>query len=178
MHPLFPNSRFHSFEPFPATFETLDRNWGGHRNITLHQVALGSQNGTSTFYVNEDSATNSMLSNAEPKDTEQGSVSVEQQTLNSFTAEHQIERIDLLKMDCQGFEQEILKGASELLASGRVGAIYSEVLFTPLYQEQAYFDELCAQLRSYDYQLLALYDGRRSAAGHLLWSNALFSKNA
>ncbi len=145
----------------------------------LHQLALGNQNGTSTFFINDDSATNSLLSNApqaSESEQKQSSVTVEQQTLDCFTSERKIDRIDLLKMDCQGFELEILKGAEDLLSSGRIGVIYSEVLFTPLYTGQAYFEDLCAFLRHHDYQLLALYDGRRSAAGHLMWSNALFSR--
>jgi len=176
MYPLFPHAAFHSFEPFPSTFQILQENWDSPSNISLHQVALGSQNTVSNFYTNEDSATNSILSNATHSGPEQSSVSVTQRTLDSFTAEHHIENIDLLKMDCQGFELEILKGALDLLASGCIQIIYSEVLFTPLYQNQAYFEDLIGHLRNYHYQLLALYDGKRSSDGHLLWSNALFSR--
>jgi FkbM family methyltransferase len=181
MRPIFPRATFHAFEPYPPTFATLQKNWGNHPNISLHPLALSHENGSAEFFINEDSATNSLLSNAAAGNSHpapQSSVTVDQKTLDTFTQEHQIKTIDLLKMDCQGYELQILKGASELLAAGRIHLIYSEVLFTPLYRGQAYFDELSAFLRGVDYHLLALYDGRRSPQGHLLWSNALFSRKA
>lgn len=177
IHPLFPNATFHAFEPFPDTFRILQQNWSGRDHLHLHPLALGSSNTESPLYINPDSATNSLLSNAPIQQSEvQATVKIQQQTLESFASEQKIDRIDLLKMDCQGYELEILKGAAPLLSEKRIDVIYTEVLFAPLYKNQAYFDDLCALLRKYGYQLLALYDGRRSDDGHLMWSNALFSK--
>lgn len=51
---------------------------------------------------------------------------VEVRTLDDLVAETKIERIDLLKMDVEGHEPAILRGAQGLLKAGRIGAILCE----------------------------------------------------
>ena len=63
-------------------------------------------------------------------------------SLDSFCKNEQIERIDLLKMDVQGGELGILKGANQLLAQQKIDVIYSEVFFVPMYQNQPLFGEI------------------------------------
>jgi FkbM family methyltransferase len=46
--------------------------------------------------------------------------------LDDVLDEHSIARVDLLKMDVEGFEAEILAGASRALAAGRIGGILCE----------------------------------------------------
>lgn len=47
-------------------------------------------------------------------------------TLDAFTDERQIKRIDLLKLDIEGHELAALRGANRLLEDGRIGAIVFE----------------------------------------------------
>jgi FkbM family methyltransferase len=51
-----------------------------------------------------------------------------------------IDRHVLLKIDTQGYELEVLKGAEETVAA--VGAIQTEMSFQPLYGGQPLFDEV------------------------------------
>lgn len=51
---------------------------------------------------------------------------VDLRTLDDFTKEHQIDRISLLKIDTEGNEYPILKGAKRLLEEGRIDLIQFE----------------------------------------------------
>ena len=53
-------------------------------------------------------------------------IEVEQDSLENFCADHSIDRIDFLKIDTEGAEWRILKGAESLLQHGRIGAIQFE----------------------------------------------------
>ncbi len=48
-------------------------------------------------------------------------------TLNKFTEEYNIDQIDFLKVDVQGAEYKVLKGAENLLKLGRIRKIYMEL---------------------------------------------------
>jgi len=63
-------------------------------------------------------------------------------TADNFFRSQNIERIDFLKLDTQGTELEILKGAQEYLSDGRIAVIKTEVSFVPVYRNQCTFSEI------------------------------------
>jgi hypothetical protein len=69
------------------------------------------------------------------------------QTTRTETADHffrsqDFERIDFLKLDTQGTELEILKGAREYLSDGKIAVVKTEVSFQPVYRGQCTFSEI------------------------------------
>jgi FkbM family methyltransferase len=81
--------------------------------------------------------------------------------------------IDLLKLDTQGTELQILHGAPEALS--RVRLLWIEVSFKSLYQGDALFHEIHAELTRAGCRLYSLHDGVfRGADGELLQADALF----
>lgn len=179
--PRFPDSRVHAFEPFPEAFDQLKQAWEHHPQVTLHSIALGPEDGSTRLHLNGESATNSLLEGnrdcADISPTGQ-SLTIRQTRIDSFLDSGGIDHVDLLKLDCQGYENRILQGAGQSLRDKKITLIYTEVLLTPQYEGQCYFEELAAELRKYDYHLVALYDGRRDPSGQLLWTNALFKATA
>lgn len=176
--PEYPNAHFHSFEPFPAAFENLQQHWGTHSHVTLHPDALGDQDNPQEFHLNADTATNSLLAADPSCDYLKASgeiITINQKRIDSFMQETSLERIDLLKLDCQGYEKRVLAGGERSLSEKAIGLIYSEVNFIPQYEQQAYFDEITGYLRGFGYGLISLYEGNRSAHGHHQWSNALYA---
>ena len=72
-------------------------------------------------------------------------INVEAATVDEFCRKRQIESIDILKIDTQGTELEILKGAAGMLSGGRIRVIYNEMILAPTYKGQlqaARIDEL------------------------------------
>jgi len=93
---------------------------------------------------------------------------------------------EFIKLDCQGAEYEILRGAEKILQENCI-AIMCEVEFFPLYKNQQCFSELDLFLRANNFQLYGLYPHYISARSlnrrdgeteeRLLWADALYFKD-
>ncbi|MCX8156348.1 MAG: FkbM family methyltransferase [Verrucomicrobiae bacterium] len=178
----FPQARIHAFEPFPQVFAALQERAAAHPNVTPHCLALGETDGTKTFYLNKVDVTNSLLATApaakqyEPGGWQEtlGTQQVPVRRLDSFCREHALTHIDLLKVDAQGYDLRILQGAGGLLAEHRLRCLLVEVLFVPLYEDQAYFHEIYEFLWQRHYHLVGLYEINRAPDGTAKWADALF----
>ena len=78
-----------------------------------------------------------------------------------------------MKLDIQGGELAALRGAEGLLRSGTL-AVYTEVLFNPLYEHGALFGEIDQFLRTCGFALFNLFKPAADERGLLLWGNALY----
>ena len=93
-------------------------------------------------------------------------------TLDQFVQEQQIARIDLLKIDTQGAELLVLKGAVAVLP--RVRMIWAEVSFRALYDGSALFADVHGFLAEQGFRLHSIHAGFRGSDGELLQGDALF----
>ena len=75
-------------------------------------------------------------------------------TLDKWAEQNKINSIDFLKLDTQGTELEILKGAEHLLASGKINVIKTEFSMMPVYKSQPHFSEIDTHLRNLGYVLV------------------------
>lgn len=121
--------RIHSFEPSKATFDKLSENFGGYTNLIGHQLALSDTTGHITLYSND---TLSALASVNKRKLDHYDISFEQSesvpmdTLDRFCIEHNINEIDFLKIDVEGHELSVLKGARKLLQSNAIEYIQFE----------------------------------------------------
>ena len=155
----FQNPHIHAFEPGRATFAALKKNCGSVQGVTLNNMALGSSEETRTFLENDSNTMSSFLelgsegwgSIAEPN-------TIDINTVDDYCDTRQIEKIDILKSDTQGFDLEVLKGAERTIARGGIYLIYLEIIFAELYKELPPADEIMRFLREHHFSLVALYD--------------------
>jgi FkbM family methyltransferase len=112
-------SSVYSFEPHPETFSFLHRNIGVNKikNIQLFNIALGSKNDQIFLTANLDSANHVSL------DSTSDSVKVELKVLDELN----LPIPTLIKLDVEGFELEVLRGASKVLQSNALKAIIIEL---------------------------------------------------
>ena len=100
---------------------------------------------------------------------------VEVSTVDEFMAKLDLPALDLLKVDTQGFDLAVLKGAGGALASGRVRTVLVELNFVRMYQGQASAQEITEYLAQHGLYLIDCYDKARE--GHTLgWCCALFGR--
>jgi FkbM family methyltransferase len=178
----FPKATIHSFEPFPGSFAQLQKNLKNRLSVKSHNLALAEKSGQMQFFVNANSETNSLLKTSlEAANFEQGSlmahstsIDVKVETLDGFCEREHITNIDILKLDTQGYELKVLAGAHSGLAHHKIKMVCAEVLFSSLYENQAYFHEVYQYLHSSGYSFLGLYGHSYSSANRLLWADALF----
>ena len=180
----FKKSLIYSFEPDPAAFLELEKKVKTYPNIKTYNVGFGDKNGKIQMNINKGSGGNSILSVSDKINafasgdwTERiGQTDVEITTLNSFCEANHIDRIDLIKIDTQGYEINILKGGGKVLSPTFTKVVYIEVLFVELYKEQAYFIDVFKILTERGYKLVGIYNKFYSEERphFLLWCDAIF----
>ena len=181
----FPQAEIHSFEPFPAAFAELVAATRGQARIHPEQVALGERCESKILNVASGSELNSFLATS-PGATEfidpasiafQATCEVAVTTVDAFCRDRAIGEIDLLKIDTQGYELAVLRGAGESLASKMVTTIMLEVNFIQLYVQQCSFTQIMGFLDPLGYHLVGLYDPAHTADGYLKWADAVFVRS-
>lgn len=126
-----PDLRLHCFEPSKPTFQKLLAN-NFPKTVTCNNLALGSAPGENTLYVFEEgSGLNSLYERRGLEDgwnleTQKKTETIRLETLDRYCAQHSIAEIDFLKLDVEGHELEVFRGAKEALETGRVKAIQFE----------------------------------------------------
>lgn len=126
-----PSARIFAFEPHPATWQRLRNRF--ERNLQVQAVNLGvgetagikwlfdysDQDGSAHATAYEGVIEN--LHGARAKQCEFNVI-----TLDQYIKDEQIERIDLLKIDCEGGELDVLNGARKAIDSKIIRAIQFE----------------------------------------------------
>lgn len=114
-----PDSRVIAFEPHPKLHACLSRTVQESRigNLEALRVAAGAAPGTLPLYMDEtDSGGHSLLEEALTNNRSASSrVEVPVLRLDDVARERGLQRVDVIKIDVQGFECEVLRGAAGLL---------------------------------------------------------------
>ena len=79
-------------------------------------------------------------------------------TIDSYLDKECISNIDLLKIDVEGYELEVLKGAYNALEKGRVQAVLAECDFDPEDTQHTYFNDLWNFMMGINFSFFGLYD--------------------
>lgn len=128
----FPAARVVCFEPHPVTFARLEAAFATEPRVAAYRTALGREAGEAAFFQYERSEVNSLIADAPYAvrfGTRSETIAVPVATLDGFCAEHGIERIDVLKVDTEGFDSVVLEGARDLLARRAIRFVYTEFNF-------------------------------------------------
>lgn len=176
---IFSEARIYSFEPFPDTFQELRQTFSTKTQVIPIELALGDSDTAAHFYVKHNqSSVNSLLkpvnSQGKALSIHHQPISVQMMMLDTFCEQHQIDRINILKLDVQGGELLVLKGAEGRLRESAIDLIYTEVNFVPLYEQQTHFAALYQRLSEHQYMFFDFYDAVYNQYGQLCWADAIF----
>lgn len=173
----FPRSSIYSFEPVSASFQTLARRYGGRPNVKLVQKALGECAGLARIPLHGDSELNTLVAeHPRMHDLTGESEDITVDTIDSFCASEGIESIDILKLDVQGWELKAIRGAAEMVRSGRIRLVFSEVGFRRRDSDLQHFAELNDHLEENGFWLSGFYDAYRwgDSRKYLGFASALY----
>jgi len=128
----FASCRIFSFEPNPETFKSLLGGIESQPHIQAFNLAVGDSESAISLWTRHSADASQHASmyaevlSDQHKYNDLVSVDVDQVTLDAFCLKHSIDRIDFLKIDVEGHEMSVLKGAKSLLAAGNIEVIQFE----------------------------------------------------
>jgi len=110
------DGRVLAFEPEPTNckwiIKSIKKN--GYRNITLYDIALSDQNRQVELFLGEKSSWHTIVKGQKFRD--RGVINVRARTLDSVLEDVDFnDPIDVMKIDVEGAELQVLKGASDIL---------------------------------------------------------------
>lgn len=178
---LFPGSVITSFEPLPRCFDELIEKYQGKPGITLRNIAFSEKPGRGTFHATRCSTVSSLLrpdrriQELSPKrNYDFDIIQVNIDTIDQYCLSNDIETMDILKIDVQGAELAVLKGAERLLSGDRIRLIYLEVICADNYEGQSDLQSLIQYLAQWRYALWDFRPFLYTKSGRLWAANAIF----
>ncbi|MEA2495161.1 MAG: hypothetical protein QOJ29_3072 [Thermoleophilaceae bacterium] len=175
----FPSATILCFEPLAPARAKLEAIVGDLREARVFQVALSDSAGDREMHVTRSDDSSSLLAPTERQveaslsgATEVGVTQVEVDRLDSILDIADIERPALLKIDVQGAELDVLRGAEGVL--GGFDEILVECSFVELYSGQALADDVAAFLVERAFRLVGRSAVARDGQGQPLQADFLF----
>ena len=156
----------HGFEPHPENIGmTRDQvKLRKTKNITLSQLALSKEPGTLQLHVKSFHGHHSLGDTAASPTVEK--IDVEVDTVDRYCSTHGIDRIDFLKIDVEGFEDDVLQGATSMLKDHRIGFALFELRHSILASVDKHAKDIFTPLIENGYSIFTL-DGRTLATDEL-----------
>ena len=148
-----PDAHVHAFEPIPSVFEQLQAALAHNPRTTLHRLALADQDGELNFWF-DPSKTGNTSAICGVQQSVHGLSSAElvrapAQRLDQFCKLIGIKHIDLLKIDVEGFESNVLHGATDLISRGNISCIQIEYGKANLFSRYFIYDYIAEYGKHY-----------------------------
>ena len=175
----FPHARLICFEPLPRALATATRLLDGGRT-EFHGVALGAVTGQMTLHVSARDDCSSLLPigrrcvEAFPGTQERTTIAVTVDVLEHYLSSD-LPRPCLVKIDVQGSELDVLRGAGDALSV--VDEVLVEVSFAELYTGQARADAVISFLADRGVRLVDVCGVARGADGAAIQADLLFRRD-
>lgn len=174
--------RILSFEPMSSAYALLDAKAKKDPLWEAFHFALGDSEGTGVINIAANSISSSLLDmlpahlKSAPNSAYKARESIEVKTLDSvFDGLCNASNVVYMKIDTQGFESKVLKGAQRALQ--RIHTVQMEMSLVPLYSGEMLFDEHCAFMKNLGYRLVAIVPGFSDhGTGQLLQVDGIFHR--
>ena len=164
---LFKNSSIYAFEPNKNSYTNLKKKFR-FNNIHIFNKALGDTKDNKFFYemiksgnsglfnfnsLSKDFAIRKQVFNN--KELVKDKYMIEQIKLDDFFQLNKLKKINILKIDVQGYAPEVLKGAENILKNNLVDIIEVELILSELYEKSNNIYDIEKYLIPNNYKLIA-----------------------
>lgn len=152
---VYPAAQIYAFEPISESYKMLHERMKDDKRFLAFNFALSDESGKTTFGLNDFPDSSSIL-----KMTEDHKIEFTQ-TKNEKVIEIETLRLDsideinivgpvFIKMDVQGAELMVLKGAEKIF--DKIDGIQLELNFENFYESQATYNEICDFMFSHNFK--------------------------
>ena len=176
----FRRPKIYAFEPSSDSYEKLQSKHYDNL-VFLQNYALGRHNSQLEFNNYELSTLSSFLAIDKDPENPYRNVKlsqkevVEVRTVDWFVKQHNLGKIDVLKIDTQGYDLKVLQGAAESLQQGLIDYVFIELNFVKMYDNQDEALQILTFLAGHNIYLVDYYE-KIYRKNTLAWCNALFAK--
>lgn len=168
---IFPDANIYAFEPIKFEYEKLKEKYQNNNNITLINCALGEKSEFKDFFITAktgNSSFNKVKSGTKWLETRSKQYNttknnyinkiekVKIMTLDEYCSINQIQNIDLIKVDTQGYEDKVLEGSLEMLSKDAISVIESELMLDNVYEKYLNFSDLEKHLIPKNFRLVGI----------------------
>lgn len=175
---VFENNLFFCFEPTKRICQKLKENFLHKKNIKIFNFGISNKVSKIKFFDYKYSSVNSFIPidkkskfykarkeilNIKENEKFLETYNVQITTIDKIVKKLKIDKIDILKIDTQGFEDKVLEGSSQLLKKGKIKVIELELILGFGYTKSLSFFDIEKILTKYKYKLIAI-----STAGNVI----------
>jgi FkbM family methyltransferase len=178
---LFPDAHIYAFEPLADCLAEAQQVMRRDAKFTPINIALGAERGQFTFQRNRASPSSSLLrmtrahTAAFPGTGDVTETTVQVDTLDDVAKSLNLELPVLVKLDVQGYEDQVLRGGEHTIRQASV--VLVETSFETLYEGQALFDGIYQRLTNAGFEFKGNFDQAYSPDdGRALQADSLFVK--
>ena len=168
---IFDKPIIHSFEPIKTEFDYMYSKFRNNKNIYLNNFALGDKTEEKEFNITANTS-NSTFNKINPctewlkksskrhNTTEKGYVTSTQKVnvikLDDYCKDKNINVIDLLKIDTQGYEDKVLEGSFYSIKQNNIKVIVSEIIFGNVYDKYFSFSDIEKFIIPYNFRMVGI----------------------
>ena len=154
---IYPNKNIYSFEPIKEMIDKQKKFFSYKNNIIFHNIALGSSTTLKEFLITTRMDSSSFLKIVSDKNKSKNYDIVENRniqinTLDNLLINEKISHPVLIKIDVQGYELEVLRGANNLLK--KTDYLLLEVSKNEMYQNQPIEKVIVEYLKNLNFDIL------------------------
>ena len=168
---IFSNPKIHAFEPSKEDFEILKQKYQGDQSVVLNNIALGDKKEKKSFNIMYKSDTSSFLNlnkNSEwlkyrskslkisKEDFNVRTSMVEVDTIDNYLKIKEIDKVNCLKIDTQGYEDKVLMGSINSLKNNIIDIVVAEIIFDNVYDKHLNFLDLEKYLVTNNYRMVGI----------------------
>jgi FkbM family methyltransferase len=177
---------YFGFEPNPESFAALsgiaESASNTSRSVSFFPTAVGATSESVVFRIAKASEVSGilvpeteLLERVPSGDHElKATVEVDQICVDDFIERNQLGSVDILKIDTEGYDLEVVRGAVNSLRRGLVDVVVCEVFFVKYRENQAFFWDIATELASLGFSFVNLFDARNTSQARLYTANAIW----
>ena len=155
-----PSASIYAFEPSEPVYRQLTQNFSARGDVKAKSYNIGfsdAEKDVELYSYSIEGRGISLLASLDRRlptqvleTTVSSSEGIQTKTIDGFCATNAIDRIDFLKLDVEGHELAILRGASQFLASGAISMIQFEFGPGNIYSRTYFYDFWSLLCGAYD----------------------------
>ena len=173
---LWPDAKITGFEPHPKLYRICKNRFLNYKNVQIEQIAFSDQEGHLKFTTSNHSLSfHGHLKYIDENTSEPlKQINIDTATLDKYASKHKIDKISLLKVDTEGHDLAVLKGATKLLDEERIDIIVCEVMFFEHFNGQPLFLEISKYMESKGYKIFDIREIKKNKSGQWRYGNCVY----